>query len=111
MKNILLKSSIIILLFSTAGIALSSSSVVNINNSPEPMAVTQYQCRKSNVDCVVDKIKYIRTGAIYYDAECNASDINKSDYEADVINDVQSSYFHYCSKTSRTLKSGTTLPY
>lgn len=110
MNKIFLKALTIIFLVSTAGIALSSTGNVYVNNTPEPIVVTEYQCRKSNIDCVVDKIKYIRNGAIYYDAECNVTDINKADYEADVINDVQTNYFHYCSKISRTVKSGTTLP-
>lgn len=95
-----LKLFLIFSLFAITGFAFADSDGVVINNNINNVIMhTEYQCKISNADCVVDKIKNMQTGDIYYDAECNASHMMKSSFENNVINDVKSGVFNYCSKT------------
>lgn len=103
MKHILLKLFIVIIFFSVASFALAYSSSLNVNTSQDVRIVTEFQCKILNTNCVVDRVKYLQTGAVYYDAECEADHMTKSAYESDVINDVQKGYFQYCSNSGRTL--------
>lgn len=108
MKHILLKSFIIVILFSTVSFAFAYSNTytntVGVNNVSNLVVVNEYKCRMSNVDCVVDKIRYIQTGKVYYDAECNVQHMLKTEYENNAIADVEKGYNNYCSPTERTLK-------
>jgi len=104
MKHIRLKSFIVVFSFSIAGLALAYSGSMNVNNSQDVTIVTEYQCKILDTDCVVDKVKYVQSGAVYYDAECNADRMSKTEFENDAINDVKGAYFSYCYKTARTLK-------
>lgn len=102
MKRKLLNLLLIISLFAITNFAFADFGGVVINNNV--VMHTEYQCKISNTDCVVDKVKNMQTGDIYYDAECNASHMIKSSFENDVINDVKSGIFNYCSKTGRKLE-------
>lgn len=104
MKHQLLKSFIIVLLFSVAGFAFADTDNVIINNLSNVLMHTEYDCKVLNTSCVVDKINNVQTGEIFYDAECNASHMTKSTYENDVINDVKTGYLRYCTMKTRTLK-------
>jgi len=104
MKNILLKSFIVFVLFYVTGLVPANSETLNINSVSNLVMVSEYKCRILKSDCTVDKIKYIQTGETFYDAECDASFMSKSEYESNVIQDVQSNRYNYCSRTSRTLK-------
>lgn len=104
MRNILLKLFIFVFLFCISGVVLAYSDNVNVNNLSNSVILTEYKCRILESDCTVDRIKYVQTGAVFYDAECNASHMKKSSYENNVINDIKYGYLKYCSMTERTLK-------
>ena len=105
MKNIILKLFLFMILFSLSGFSLANADNVVVNNTiSNAVMVTEYDCDISGSPCSVDKIKYIQTGAIFYDAECTAPHMMKSTYESRAISDVSDGYMQYCSMHSRTLK-------
>lgn len=105
MRNTLFKNLFILFLFFIAYFTPTISKAVDINDVTSAIVASEYQCHISGVNCVVDRVKYIQTGQVFYDAECSTtSHMLKSTYETNVINDVQSDFYNYCSPTSRALK-------
>lgn len=90
-------------LCSIAGLAFAYSDTLYVDTSTDVKVMTEYKCQIQNVHCVVDRVKYMKSGATYYDAECNADHMTKSAFENDVRNDVETGTFNYCSRTGRTL--------
>lgn len=105
MKKSLLISFIFVFLFFMSKFAPAFADTVVVNNLSNLIIFTEYQCKlTSDVDCIVDKIKYIQTGGLFYDAECNATHMVRTKFENDAIKDVESNSFNFCSKKSRTVK-------